>query len=181
MTTRTTAVPAIPLPDPALADGEVLLRPWRPADAGALARAWADDEVARWTGVPERTDRAAALRWIAGDADRRARGLALDLVVEVAGAVAGEVGLSGFDAGSRTVEVGWWVAPSHRGRGLATRAAGLVAAWAVAELSVDMAIARCDPANPASGAVARAAGFIRLDDTEVWAFAGAERRGTVPT
>jgi RimJ/RimL family protein N-acetyltransferase len=136
-----------------------------------LAAAWADPEVVRWTGVPERTDVAAARRWIEGDATRRARGLALDLVIDVEGAVVGEVGLSGFLATSGTAEIGWWVAPSHRRCGVAARAAALVAAWAVTELCITTAVARCDPANPGSGGVARAAGFTQVDDTEVWVFA----------
>ena len=63
--------------------------------------AWADPEIQRWTGVPERRDLAAAERWIAGDEARRERWLSLDLVVDLGGAVAGEVGLSAFDRAAR--------------------------------------------------------------------------------
>ncbi len=83
------------------------------------------------------------------------------------------MGLASFDATMRTAEIGWWVASRHRGAGLATRAAALLAGWAVAELCVDVVLARCAPANPASGRVARAAGFDLLhrgDDAEVWCF-----------
>jgi RimJ/RimL family protein N-acetyltransferase len=116
----------------------------------------------------------AARRWIGGDADRRARGLCLDLVIDRRGAVAGEVGLAAFDAASGTAEIGWWIAPPHRGGGLAVRAARLVATWAVEELALHAVVARCHDANPASGRVARAAGFEsdRHDGPiEVWRFA----------
>jgi RimJ/RimL family protein N-acetyltransferase len=162
----------LPLPDPPLADSQVRLRPWRPVEAPALVAAWADPLIARWTGVPRITDEAAARRWIAGDADRRARRLALDLVIEVAGEVAGEVGLAGFD-GAGTAEIGWWVAARHRGRGVATAATRLFAPWAVDALPVEAVLARCHPDNPASGAVARAAGFeLQSADpaVEVWRF-----------
>jgi RimJ/RimL family protein N-acetyltransferase len=160
------------VPDPPLVDGELVLRPWRILDAPALVAAWADPEVARWTGVPERRDLAAAERWIVGDARRRDRGLSLDLVLDVAGDVVGEVGLTAFDSATGEAEVGWWLAADHRGQGYASRAVRLLAEWAVGELSVEHLVARCHRANPASGAVARRAGFLgpepAPDHLEVW-------------
>lgn len=148
----------LPLPDPPLADGVVRLRPWLVADAAALAAAWADPEVQRWTAVPPRRSEADAARWIAGDAERRRCGLALDLVVSPAdpldGTVLGEVGLGPIDWGAGRANLGWWVAAPARGRGVASRAAALLAAWTVATLglAVDVDV---DPANPASAKVAR--------------------------
>lgn len=161
----------IPLPDPPLQEGALELRPWRPGDGEALASAWADPEVARWTGVPASADPDAAERWISGEADRRSRGLALDLVIEVEGEVAGEVGLVNVDGEPGTAEIGWWVAPEHRGKGVAAAAADLVASWAVEELSIVTVVARCHRSNPGSSRVAKAAGFERRDlegDLEVW-------------
>lgn len=163
----------VPLPDPPLADGSIVLRPWADGDAGILVQAWADPKVARFTGVPAQADLAAARRWIRGDAHRRALGLALDLVIDVAGDVAGEVGLADIDIAGGTAEIGWWVAADRRGHGLATRAAGLLASWAVGELCISTVVARCHPENPASAAVARAAGFVCDDPEEgpgVWRF-----------
>lgn len=167
------AAPPVPLPDPPLVDGDLVLRPWAEADAPALAAAWADPAVVRWTGVPPATGLAAARRWIGGDADRRARGLCLDLVVDRSGTVAGEVGLAAFDPGSGTAEIGWWIAPPHRGNGWAGRAARLVATWAVDELALVAVVARCHEGNPASARVARAAGFERAGcdgPVELWRF-----------
>lgn len=173
---------ALPLPDPPLAAGAAVLRPWAPEDAPALAAAWADPEVARWTGVPERHDEAAARHWIEGDARRRERGLSLDLVIEADGQVAGEVGLAAFDPRTRRAEVGWWVAPSHRRRHLARDAVASVSAWATEELDLEVLVARCHRGNPASQGVARSAGFTELPtpaehglpvgpDEVVWVFA----------
>jgi RimJ/RimL family protein N-acetyltransferase len=165
---------ALPLPDPPLADGELLLRPWRIGDAPELVAAWGDPDIGRWTGVPEQRDLAAAERWIAGDLARRQRGLSLDLVIETGGLVVGEVGLVGFQAADSTAEVGWWLARAHRGRGHASRAVRLLTDWAVDELSVGALVARCHRANPAAGAVARRAGFVGpepepdTDHIEVW-------------
>jgi RimJ/RimL family protein N-acetyltransferase len=156
-----------------LSDGRLTLRPWRSAEAAVLVAAWADPEVARWTGVPAEPSLAGARRWIEGDADRRARGLSLDLVIDVDDAVAGEVGLAAIDVGARTAEIGWWIAPSHRGQHLASRAAALLAGWVVEELCVDTVLARCACANPGSSAVARSAGFAlvgEVDGSQLWRF-----------
>lgn len=148
------------LPDPPLRSGEMLLRPWRAEDAPALVEAWADEQIQRWTAVPERRDLAAARRWILGDQVRRQRWLSLDLVVEVSGEVAGEVGLSSFDRHAGTVEIGWWTASAHRGRGVASSASALVVTWCRRSLSLDSVVARCDAANPASVVVAKRSGAM---------------------
>jgi RimJ/RimL family protein N-acetyltransferase len=173
----------IPLPDPPLGDGVVVLRPWRADDADALVAAWVDPEIACWTGVPPQRDRAYAQRWIAGEAHRRAEGLALDLVVEVDGAVVGEVGLAAFDRPSHTAEIGWWIAADHRDRGLATRAVSLVAQWTLDELCTEVLVARCAEGNPASAGVARSAGFTPPPgtDPEAWTFGRSSEGGTVHT
>jgi RimJ/RimL family protein N-acetyltransferase len=132
------------------------LRPWRPADAAALAAAWSDPEIARWTAVPEDRSVDAAARWIAGWDERRRSGLALDLVVTPAdddAAVLGEVGMA-FLTDPPTM--GWWVVRDARGRGVATAA---VRRFVEAFVTVAEVVAEVDEANPASIAVARAAGF----------------------
>jgi RimJ/RimL family protein N-acetyltransferase len=124
--------------------------------------------------VPSDPSPAAARRWIAGEQERRRRGLALDLVVSPTenDLVWGEVGLRGFDPAVRRAEVGWWLAPEARGRGVAAAAVDLVAAWALgAPLGLRQVWARIDPANQSSAHVAEAAGFHRLGAagaTDVW-------------
>jgi RimJ/RimL family protein N-acetyltransferase len=149
----------IPLPDPPLRSGQLVLRPWHLDDAPALVAAWADEEVRRWTAVPDARDLAAAERWIAGDAIRRARDLSLDLVVDRHGEVVGEVGLATFDRAGNTVEIGWWTAAAHRGQGVATAAATTLTEWAASHFGVAV-VARCHPDNLAAIAVARRAGAM---------------------
>jgi RimJ/RimL family protein N-acetyltransferase len=161
--------PAFPLPDPPLADpgAGIALRPWRttPADAAALAAAW--DAAGRRPG--ESPD-----AWIAGDAGRRAAGLALDLVVALDDAAAGEVGLRNLDDDRRRAEMGWWIAPAQRGRGLATAAVRLLAGWALGPpCGLVQVWARIEAGNAASARVAAGAGFRRLGRSasghDVWA------------
>jgi len=155
------------------------LRHWRADDAPALAAAWADPDVARWSPPPPDLDPAA---WIAGAEDRWARRLALDLVIvprdertdrsrrsirwnertDRSARVAGEVGLSGFTEDPGRAELGVWVAASHRRTGLASQAVAAVAAWALTDLGLDQVWARTDPANAAAEALFERLGWDRL-------------------
>ena len=116
-----------------------------------------------------------ARRWIVGESERRVRGLALDLVISPLDdeAVWGEVGLRGFDAAVRRAEIGWWLAPEARGRGVAAVAVHLVTAWALGPpLVLRQVWARIDPDNVASARVAAGAGFRllgRAGGGDVWA------------
>ncbi len=168
-----------PLPWPPLADSAagVALRPWGAGehDADALARAWADPEVARYTSVPAVADEAAARRWIRGEEDRRARGSAIDLVVtrlDRPAEVIGEVGLIVVDPDKQWAELGYWMMGEERGRGATARAAALFADWVLRELPVRRLFARTHPDNVRAGRVAEAAGLAHagtLDTgTLVW-------------
>jgi RimJ/RimL family protein N-acetyltransferase len=135
-------------------------------DAAALAAAWAEPEVARWTAVPrlpQNRDRAAAARWIDGEPERRSRRLALDLVVgspdDGGRTVLGEVGLTRFDERGRA-ELGFWLAPPARGRGLATEAVTAVTRWAHTDLGLTRVWARTEPANARAAMVLVRAGFV---------------------
>ncbi len=125
--------------------------------------------------MPPESSPAGARRWIAGESERRFRGLALDLVISPLDGdlVWGEVGLRGLDAAVRRAEIGWWLAPEARGRGLAAVAVGLVATWALGpRLGLRQVWARVDPDNAASARVAAGAGFRllgRAGGADVWA------------
>jgi ribosomal-protein-alanine N-acetyltransferase len=158
----TTDWPTLPLPAPeGLACDEFLLRTWRLGDARALAAAWDDDEIVRWLEPPSAALSVAA-NWIEGEEQRRKAGTALDLVIEVGGVVAGEVGFSSFDRQGRVALVGYWVAKTHRGDTLASRALAVAATWLAEASGVVGLLAECDPANDASWRTAETAGFRRL-------------------
>ena len=153
--------------DPLLKVEGLALRPWAASDRDALVAAWADSEVQRWTALPDDVSPDAAARWIAGGRRRREEGLALDLVgVSVDdGRVLGEVGLSAFDADRRAARIGWWTMAPERGRGVATVMVRAMTDWAHdGPLALRVLVAEVDPANPASAAVARAAGYELLGE-----------------
>ena len=167
------------LPEPLLAGKRCLLRSWELGDAPALAAAWSDAEVRHWLPVPDVVDQVAAAAWIAGQADRRQAGLALDLVAveqgmgpagdpatgpAVGGEVLGEVGLSAFDPERGAARIGWWTVAAQRRRGIATEMVRILTAWALGPpLGLDILVAEMEPNNVGSLAVARAAGYEELD------------------
>ena len=154
----------IPLPDPELHDEELALRPWNEDDVPALVRACSDQLTQRYTSVPSPyTPEDARLFVAAGRSDN-----ALPLAVVDAGdrpAVLGAVGLHAVDLERGRAEIGYWTAPWARGAGVATRALGLLAGWAIdpAGLGLLRVELYAEPDNDASARVAQRAGFLRGD------------------
>ena len=66
--------------------------------------------------------------------------------------------------GPRAVELGYWLAAAHTGRGLATRAAAALTRLAFDAPDIDHVEIRCDPRNVASARVPERLGY-RVDDT----------------
>ena len=152
------------LPDPGvLTAGDLRLRPWRAEDAVALATAVAGErdalppappglsstEHARWWA----TERAPE-QWAAADGAPMA-------VLHPDGAVAASLQL--FLRGRRqgVAEVGVWVTPAFRGRGVATAAIGTLLAWAEPALNLARVEWHSSPDNAASLALAARLGFVR--------------------
>jgi RimJ/RimL family protein N-acetyltransferase len=75
------------------------------------------------------------------------------------GEVIGSIGVHFFDAENGVAEVGYWVRREARGRGVAARAARLVARWAIESCAIERLQLRADVENVASQRVAEAAGF----------------------
>jgi len=164
---------AIVLEVPDLRCELIRLRQWQPADAPELEKAWKDPAILSDSVMPENRSLRDARKWISRTDVRRRAGLALDLVIADprSDKLLGEVSLYRFDKPRRAAEMSWWLAAPARGRGIATRAVNLLAAWAldgrltaiVAEIkmsnvkSLELA-ARCDfdllrPADESNPAV----------------------------
>ena len=76
--------------------------------------------------------------------------------------MAGSISLQHIDPEARTGEIGYYLAPECRGRGLATRALVLLAGHALGELGLQTVHLHAATANGASQRVAERAGFARL-------------------
>ncbi len=146
---------------PHLADGVVVLRPWKVDDAPALMAACREPDIAYWTGLPSPYTFGHAMAWI-GDSqaawsDGRDAHLAVDEAVT--GRVVGAVSLRGVDPVESLGRLSYWVSAAHRRRGFARRALSLLAAWARDDLGLERLEVAAAVGNPGGQRVARSAGF----------------------
>ncbi len=138
------------------------LRRTVPADAPAMARAWADPEFARYLLLPEQNLAEvtfATLQRSKPPADGPHR--MLGLVMEHEGEAVGDVVLFFEGAGLTMAEMGWTMHPWAAGRGLATEAARALLALAFEHYGVRRVVANLDAANERSAAMAERLGMRR--------------------
>jgi signal transduction histidine kinase len=149
-------------PDPPLGDEAIRLRLPTDADTPAIAAACADPEIARWIPVPVPYGRgdAEAFLEIADDGWTTGRHATFAIEDRATGHLVGMISLDGGPVPERA-SVGYWLAPGARGRGLATRAVRLVAAWAFADPVLERLELTTLVGNDPSGRVALRAGFRR--------------------
>ena len=152
-------MPELHYPDPPLADGELRLRPYGPGDLDALVRELRDPEIPRWTNVPPDYGREDGLAFLAHVEPERVAGRSLTLALGEP--LQGAVGLTGVDWPDRRAELGYWIAASRRGRGLAGRAVRLLSTWALSQAGFERLDLYANPANAPSQRVAEKAGFTR--------------------
>jgi RimJ/RimL family protein N-acetyltransferase len=150
-------------PDPPLADEVVALRPWRDADLPAIVAGFQDPLVHRFSWPLERpyTEEDAEDFLAAQERERRA-GTALNLAFADPGdesVLLGGGSLHAIDAEQRCAEVGYWLQPEARGRGVATHATRLLAAHATDVLGIERLELTAAPDNEASMRVADRCGF----------------------
>ena len=138
--------------------GPLWLRLWRPHDVDALWAAFQDPDIRLWNGggVQSREDALALLGrrldWTAGDHASWA-------VVDGRNAVLASVSLHSIDRLQNDAEIGYWVVPAARGRGVAAVVTDAVCRWGFGALPIDR-IELCHAVeNAASGRVAEMAGF----------------------
>lgn len=151
---------------PTLRKGQLVLRPWLPADAEQVYRACQDPLIQRFTRVPVPYGREAAVDFVSSaPRDFREHTAAHFAVVAAeTDALLGSVGLMAVDLSSASAHIGYWVVPEARGQGVASAAVTALIPWALApDLGgLTRLVADVDPQNAASIAVLRRAGFVAL-------------------
>jgi RimJ/RimL family protein N-acetyltransferase len=165
-----------------LAAGPVLLRPWAEDDLEPLWSALQDPEIRRWngSGSESREQAQAFMRdrndWSSG---RHASWAIADATT---GELLGSVSLHKIDREQASAEIGYWTAPSARGRGVAARAVDAACAWAFEAVPLERVQILHAVENTGSARVAEKAGFTyegrmrrsyryadgRLHDELVW-------------
>jgi RimJ/RimL family protein N-acetyltransferase len=146
-----------------LGDGRLLLRLPVRADVDAITLACQDPELQRWIPVPVPYERIHGEQWVDDSPRSWAEERELRWVITERGAGSGlgkplgAIGLHARDATMR--EVGFWMAPEARGRGIMTDAARLVCGWGFDELHLGRIEWWANAGNYASRRVAEKVGF----------------------
>jgi RimJ/RimL family protein N-acetyltransferase len=151
---RATAQPELTAPG-------LLIRPWRPDDAGdvaAVLAAFTDPEIQRW-GMRLVADADHARAWMGGWAAGWRSGTDASWAVVRAGAVVGRVALRRLGLSAGVGEIAYWVLPDARGLGVASAAAGAVLAYAVDRVGLRRVELWHSVHNTASCAVSRRIGL----------------------
>lgn len=153
----------VELPRQVIEGHGVRLRPYRRSDADDLVAGLNDELTRHFTpGIPNPYTAADAVWWVdeGAGAAFRAGGAAYAIADPATDRLIGGIGLSEPRRTKARAEIGYWVAPQVRGRGVATAAVKALSAWAAGHdiYRLDLYTAL---ENVASQRVAIAAGFRR--------------------
>jgi RimJ/RimL family protein N-acetyltransferase len=151
-----------PLPEPRLGDGFVVVRPLEPDDAPAVAAACQDPLIQeRCYFVPALYSLADAEAFIAESRRALVSGSGVDCAVcATDGELLGAINLNVFP-NREAAETGYWVKREARGRGVATAALRLMAAYAFEQAGAERLELMTETPNVASQRLAEKLGFRR--------------------
>ena len=151
-----------------LTDDDLVLRPWRAADAPELHAVCQDPEIARWVTIPQPFQLADADAFIQNGVTmwRDGTGAAFAIVDAATDRLLGAVTRFGPEGHQATF--GLWLAPEARGRGVGTRALRLVADWTFATTAAIRLDAFIMVGNEASNRMVERAGFRREGVLRAW-------------
>ena len=149
-------------PDPELRSPLVHLRAWTMDDLACVREASSDPEIPKGTTVPAEYSDAEGRAWIERQWSRQTsgQGLSLAVVEEASGRAVGLVYL-GLRTPDGHCELGYWLVPGARGRGLGSDAVKLASEWVLANSDVYRLFALVVPGNDPSFAVLDRSGFQR--------------------
>lgn len=142
-------------------DNGLRLRQWRAPDAARLREICADPDIRQFTSAPRLTDLVEARAWIETQRDRAARGEALFLAIvpDPDDVPVGSVHVLHVDYPNAKAELGYWIDPSARHKGLAVNALRQLSRWCFAQFKMNRLELFMSPDNLASQSVAKRAGY----------------------
>ena len=133
------------------------------SDVPELLELVGDEAIKEFTLVPTDAGESFVRSWIRGYEDGWRGGTRAGFVVRAVG----DGGFLGFasmfrlDLPAREAEIGYAIAPSARGRGVAGRALALLTRWGIDDLGLERLELRIAVTNPASERVAARGGYLR--------------------
>ncbi|MGD9571060.1 MAG: GNAT family N-acetyltransferase [Thermoleophilia bacterium] len=168
----------LPLPDPDPSDGVVRLRRLRPDDEDAIVEGCRDPLTQLYTRVPTPYTPEDGRAFIAGAPGRRLLRESIDMAIAAEGeddSLLGVIGIVMDRHDDERGEIGYWVGPWARGRGVAGRALALLSRWALTEGGLVRLDLQAALANEASLRTAERCGYVREGILRQAWFRGPER------
>lgn len=149
-------------PTPDLTDGSTLLRAWTLDDLECVEEASTDPRIPESTTVPAAYSDAAGREFIERQWSRLDQGAGLSLAIasSTTDAALGLVVLT-LRPQTGVAGIGYWILPSSRVVGHASRAVRMLTEWALTDTGLARVEAWVEPENLASQLVLTAAGFAR--------------------
>jgi RimJ/RimL family protein N-acetyltransferase len=148
--------------DEPVSDGRVTLRWMRETDIAPCLQAFRDDpDLGRLIGVETDPDEPGLRERIAHQRERTAAGNSIQLAIAdaVSDAFWGSMFLHSYDWRNRRAEIGFWLIPAVRGRGVGAAAVTLAISWAFDTYDLLRMEMTTTPDNPAVRALAQRLGF----------------------
>ena len=157
---------SFPRPPALVAPGGVTLRALRAGDVAPFVAAFREDPALRAAiGAGVVPTPSLVRRLVAGQDRERVRGRRIDLAIaDARDGFAGSAGLHGVDWEAGRAEVGFWVAPAARRRGVGSAAVELLAEWALGAAGLVRLELATSPGNAAARALARRTGFAEAGE-----------------
>src|SRR6476620_8284739 len=171
-----------PLEVPRLVAGDRFpLRPWELGDLPLVREASSDDYIPLITTVPATYSQEAAEAFVRRQWERASTGSGYPFVIVRIedGRSLGSVGLWLRDWEEGRASLGYWLAGSARGQGVAAEALRAVVRWALGDLRIPRLQLCVEPWNVASVRTAERAGFRREGLLRSWQQVGEERRDMI--
>lgn len=151
---------ALDYPEPDLRSSLVRLRTWTYDDLACIEAASTDPKIPQGTTVPAHYTDEEGRAFIERQWGRQTSGRGLSLAVtEAETDEARGLVFLGLGRIRGHCELGYWLVPAARGRGLGTDAVRLASRWVLTETDVHRLVARVVPDNRASAALLRRLGF----------------------
>lgn len=171
-----------PLDVPRLAAGDrFVLRAWELGDLPLVREASSDEYIPLITTVPMSYSPAAGEAFVRRQWERASTGGGYPFVIVRIqdGRPLGTVGLWVRDRGEGRASLGYWLAKSARGHGIAAEALRAVVRWALGDLRIPRLQLYVEPWNVASQRTAERVGFQREGVLRSWQQVGEQRRDMI--
>jgi RimJ/RimL family protein N-acetyltransferase len=143
---------------PLLAIGELTLRPWRLDDAAVILGAYSDPAIQHWH-ARSMNHRSEAVAWIESRLGWWTSERGADWAITDASGALGRIAVRRVWLDHGLAEVGYWVLPHARGRGVASRALSGLCEWLFDAVGLHRIELTHSTLNAASCRVAQRASF----------------------